>query len=229
MYIYFIRCAIHLLLHTNILLTKHENDHNAFYFCMESIYEEKWFLCCWSQKFKYQFYSRVLYPSRQFYISVPSGTPGNVVAVTISPTSVNVSWDQLPNNGTVIAYEVRYSWPLGNRQWETIYVNTSSGATNQLVLNSLQECVQYDISVRYYTSQGPGPFSGGVLDSSLNSKFTMVFTACICILIHCIMTHSLCSGTTTTRSSYQCPHCNLCQSYLELSSGKELYSHLIFC
>ena len=62
---------------------------------------------------------------------------------------------------------MRYSWPLGNGQSGSIYVNTS-GASNQLVLNRLQECVQYNISVRAYTSQGPGPFSGGVLDSSFN-------------------------------------------------------------
>eukprot|EP00731_Ephydatia_muelleri_P018411 Em0011g451a len=105
-----------------------------------------------------------------FAFSVPSGAPSNVVALTIAPTSVNVSWDQLPTtarNGIVITYEVKYSWPLGSGQLGTMYVNTS-GTPNQLVLNNLQECVQYTISVRAYTSQGPGPFSGDILDSSLN-------------------------------------------------------------
>ena len=46
----------------------------------------------------------------------------------------------------------------------------TSGAINQLMLNGLQECVQYSISVRAYTSQGPGPFSVAVLDSSLNRE-----------------------------------------------------------
>ena len=107
-----------------------------------------------------------------FDFSVPSGAPSNVVALTIAPTSVNVSWDQLPTtarNGIVITYEVKYSWPLGSGQLGTMYVNTS-GTPNQLVLNNLQECVQYTISVRAYTSQGPGPFSGDILDSSLNSE-----------------------------------------------------------
>ncbi|KAL5497494.1 hypothetical protein EMCRGX_G013970 [Ephydatia muelleri] len=101
---------------------------------------------------------------------VPIASPGNVVAITTAPTSVNVRWDQLPNtarNGMIIAHEVKYSWPLGNEQLGTIYVNTS-GTSNQVVLNRLHECVQYNISVRAYTSQGPGPFSEAVCDSSLN-------------------------------------------------------------
>ncbi|KAL5518014.1 hypothetical protein EMCRGX_G003675 [Ephydatia muelleri] len=107
--------------------------------------------------------------SFELYIEVPSIPPSNVVAITIAPTSVNVSWDQLPSvsGNSYIAHEVRYSWLMGNGQLGTMYVNTG-GDSNQLVLNSLQECVQYNISVRAYTSQGPGLFSSSVLDSSLN-------------------------------------------------------------
>ena len=110
-----------------------------------------------------------------FSFSVPSIPPSNVVAITIAPTSVNVSWDQLPSvsGNSYIAHEVRYSWPMGNGQLGTMYVNTS-GESNQLVLHSLQECVQYNISVRAYTSQGPGLFSSSVLDSSLNSESSIV-------------------------------------------------------
>ena len=108
--------------------------------------------------------------------SVPSGPPSNVSAITTAPTSVNISWNQLPNidrNGVIITYEVQFSWNMGNVQLDTIYANTS-GASNQLVFNRLQECVQYSISVRAYTSQGHGPFSAAVLDSSLNSESTIV-------------------------------------------------------
>eukprot|EP00731_Ephydatia_muelleri_P003801 Em0001g3801a len=105
--------------------------------------------------------------SFELYIQVLSGAPGNVAAITIAPTSINVSWNQVPNNFIIIAYEVKYSWPLGNGQLGTTYVNTS-GNSNQVILNRLQECVQYNISVRAYTSQGPRPFSGAVLDSSPN-------------------------------------------------------------
>ena len=137
-----------------------------------------------------------------FFYSVPIASPGNVVAITTAPTSVNVCWDQLPNtarNGMVIAHEVKYSWPLGNDQLGTIYVNTS-GTSNQVVLNRLQECVQYNISVRAYTSQGPGPFSEAVCDSSLNRKLMIMNTKMI-YSFNIMGTHSLSSGSTTTRSS----------------------------
>ena len=119
-----------------------------------------------------------LYICQNIFLSVPVGTPGNVVAITTAPTAVNVSWNRLPNstmNGMIIAYEVKYSWPLGNEQLGSIYVNTS-GTSNQVVLNRLQECVQYNISVRAYTSQGPGPFSETVYDSSSNRESKIMNT-----------------------------------------------------
>ena len=95
--------------------------------------------------------------------------PINVTAITVTPTSINISWNGLLLNNCVIitAYEVQYTWPLDNGQLGISYMNTS-GAQTYLILNSLQECVQYSISVRAYTSQGPGPFSNPVVDSSLN-------------------------------------------------------------
>ena len=104
--------------------------------------------------------------------SGPSATPIKLEATTLAPTSVNVSWEQIPNisrNGILIAYEVKYTWSLGSGQTGVSYRNTS-GAANHLVLTMLQECVQYSISVRAYTSKGPGPFSEPVVDSSLKSE-----------------------------------------------------------
>ena len=108
--------------------------------------------------------------SRTPSLSVPSTAPSNVTAVTTSPTSVSVTWNQIPSvlrNGVIVAYEVMYTWLLDNGQLSTNYTNTSGDVT-YLFLDMLQECVQYNISVRAYTSQGPGPFSTAVLDSSLN-------------------------------------------------------------
>ena len=105
--------------------------------------------------------------------SVPSGPPRNIAAITISPFSVNVTWVSVSNisrNGIITTYEVMYMWPLSNGQLSMNYANTS-GASTQILLDKLMDCVQYNISVRAYTSQGPGPFSASVLDSSLNSEF----------------------------------------------------------
>ena len=109
------------------------------------------------------------------YFTVPSVAPIKVAAIAFEPTSVNVTWEEIPDitgDGIFIAYEVRYVWPLDNGQTGVGNRNTS-GVTNHLVLNMLQECVQYNISVRAYTSQGPGPYSTAVVDSSLNSESCM--------------------------------------------------------
>ncbi|KAL5476198.1 hypothetical protein EMCRGX_G026114 [Ephydatia muelleri] len=105
----------------------------------------------------------------ELYILASIGAPINVTAITLTPTSINISWNanKINNCVTITLYEVKYTWPLQSGQLGVSYMNTS-GAQTQLVLSALQECVQYNISVRAYTSQGPGPFSEPVLDSSLN-------------------------------------------------------------
>ena len=82
---------------------------------------------------------------------------------TISSTEILVSWDEVPaidQNGVIILYEVQYE-PLMtfNEALMTMTMNTSN---TSIVVGGLQEYVEYNISVRAYTSVGPGPFSPGV-------------------------------------------------------------------
>ena len=109
---------------------------------------------------------------QSIFYSASIGTPINVTATTITPTSINISWNSNTINNCVVItlYEVKYTWPLQSGQLGISYMNTS-GAQTQFVLSALQECVQYNISVRAYTIQGPGPFSKPVLDSSHNGEF----------------------------------------------------------
>ena len=93
----------------------------------------------------------------------PSGYPQNVEPTTISSTEILVSWDEVPaidQNGIIILYEVQYE-PLMTfgGQLMTMAMNTSN---TSIVLGGLQEYVGYNISIRAYTSVGPGPFSPGV-------------------------------------------------------------------
>ena len=94
---------------------------------------------------------------------VPSGYPQNVEPTTISSTEILISWDEVPaieQNGIIILYEVQYE-PLMTfgGQLMTMAMNTSN---TSIVLEGLQEYAEYNISVRAYTSVGPGPFSPGV-------------------------------------------------------------------
>ena len=66
----------------------------------------------------------------------------------------------MDRNGIIILYEVQYE-PLMTfgGQLMTMVMNTSN---TSIVLGGLQEYVEYNITVRAYTSVGPGPFSPAV-------------------------------------------------------------------
>ena len=49
-------------------------------------------------------------------------------------------------------------------QISTNIVYTSNGSLLLIVLTGLEEYVEYNISVRAYTSAGPGPYSAGVVE-----------------------------------------------------------------
>lgn len=66
----------------------------------------------------------------------------------------------MSRNGIIITYGVLYE-PLETFEWRLmpVLVNTSN---LYVVLNSLEEFVGYNVSVRAYTSVGPGPDSNEV-------------------------------------------------------------------
>ena len=99
------------------------------------------------------------------YFTDPAEPPQNVIANTVSSTEIAVSWEELPaisRNGLIIMYEVQYE-PLETFD-EQISTNTviTSGPVLMLNLTVLEEYVEYNISVRAYTSTGPGPYSDPV-------------------------------------------------------------------
>lgn len=84
--------------------------------------------------------------------------------MVISPTVVEVSWfevDPIHQNGIITVYEVDYQpFRTFNISEEVSRVNTSS---TTIELTDLHESVQYNISVRAFSSVGAGPFSSPVL------------------------------------------------------------------
>ena len=100
----------------------------------------------------------------------PASPPQNVRTTAISSTEIDVRWIEVPmidENGIIINYEVQVE-PLDfNDILTIIYVNTTTLST---VVSDLQEFVAYNISVRAYTSVGPGPFSPPVTDMTLEDR-----------------------------------------------------------
>ena len=85
-------------------------------------------------------------------------------AMAISPTEIETSWNQvkpIDQNGIIIIYEVDYQ-PA--QMFDGSMTGDAMNTTNTtIVLSALHESVQYNITVRAYTSIGPGPFSSHVL------------------------------------------------------------------
>ena len=90
-----------------------------------------------------------------------------VEALVISPTEIEMSWnevDPIYQNGIIIIYEVDYQpAQVFNGSMTVDVVNTTN---TTIILSDLHESVQYNITVRAYTSIGPGPFSSHVLSFS---------------------------------------------------------------
>ena len=86
----------------------------------------------------------------------------------MSSTEIEVSWEEvsaIDQNGVITMYEIQFV-PLETfgGQITSDTVNTSNGSVLMMVLTGLEEYVEYNISVRAYTSAGPGPYCIGVVE-----------------------------------------------------------------
>ena len=78
-----------------------------------------------------------------------------------------VTWEEvlaIDENGIIINYEVQYEPLQFANMLGTASVNTSDLSVSII---ELQEYVEYNISVRAYTSVGPGPYSNPVTQMTL--------------------------------------------------------------
>ena len=75
-----------------------------------------------------------------------------------------MTWEEvlaIDENGIIINYEVRFE-PL--EFTETLTTSSVNTTNLMVVIRSLQEYIEYNISVRAYTSVGPGPYSDPVTE-----------------------------------------------------------------
>ena len=109
----------------------------------------------------------------------PATPPQNVNATAFSSTQITVTWDEVPaidQNGIIVIYEVRFDPLQLTDVLMTEYRNTTDMS---VVLTGLQEYVDYNISVRAYTSVGPGPLSEDVTERTFEDRelFTLLITS----------------------------------------------------
>ena len=88
----------------------------------------------------------------------PVAAPQTPSSATINATAIQVQWEAVPEIdliGIVTFYEVR----VDTAQFQHVsYVNVS-GSELVLVVDGLEEFVEYNFTIRAYTIAGPGPFS----------------------------------------------------------------------
>ena len=143
-----------------------------------------------------------LHPLDYCMISIPTapaGYPQNVMTTTLSPTEIRVNWEPMPaieENGIITTYEILYE-PQETFGGEIMSdtINTTDGSVLEMVLNDLQEFVEYNITVRTYTSVGSGPFNpigdtsrtledGKSIILTLFVEVVMVLLPCLLFYVH---------------------------------------------
>ena len=100
------------------------------------------------------------------------------MATAESSTSILVTWDMVPlmeQNGNITMYQVLYTPP---QTFGGVFGEENMNVTGlRANLTGLQEYVEYNISVRAYTSVGAGPYSDGLVERTNEDGMKAVFAS----------------------------------------------------
>ena len=90
-----------------------------------------------------------------------------------------VTWEDVPaihRNGIIINYEVQFEPLQFTAELMTDTITTTNLSIN---ITGLEEYVEYNISVRAYTSVGPGPYSDPVTERTLEDGMYLLNLYCV--------------------------------------------------
>ena len=112
--------------------------------------------------------------------TAPDDPPQNVSATAVSSTEIKISWEELPaicQNGVITVYEIQFvPLQLFGGLITSDTVNISDGSVLMITLTGLEEYVEYNISVRAYTSARPGPYSDSITArTETDSKGSVIY------------------------------------------------------
>ena len=109
-------------------------------------------------------------------LSVPDAGPQNTSSKKVNDTTFLITWQPLTSdqsNGIVTKYEIFWSFDLAERRSRRSLPEVGNATTKatQYTLYNLRLCANYTVSVRGYTSVGPGPRSIMNIVTSSKGKF----------------------------------------------------------
>ena len=108
-----------------------------------------------------------------FYQIEPSRGPADISSSAVSSEKFNVTWLGLLRDvayGIIINYEVRLSVVENCTEIKSFYDSTINTTTTYVIVTGLSLCAKYEVSVRGYTAEGPGPYSNPVMVQTLGKK-----------------------------------------------------------
>ena len=91
-----------------------------------------------------------------------------------------MTWEEVPpidQNGIIINYEVCYE-PLETFDDAIMKEIVTIGTDLFYMLSGLEEFVNYNISVRAYTVEGPGPYSDAVFEMTQPDSMLTLIVSC---------------------------------------------------
>ena len=118
-------------------------------------------------------------------IAVPS-VPLNVTVANKTSTTLLVTWMPLSTpNGVLIRFELQYTGissvnPVPSTFYQPQFINVSFPGTS-ILLSDLVPYSNYTISVRAFTSAGPGEYSGEIEDrTEEDGEYVIILYVCYC-------------------------------------------------
>ena len=94
--------------------------------------------------------------------SAPGAGPERPSSAQVNKTTFNISWEPLlreKSYGKVILYEVKAIFlKKGNLRKRSVIYSPVNTSVTFVVLSDLELCSKYNVSVRAYTAEGPGPY-----------------------------------------------------------------------
>ena len=117
--------------------------------------------------------------------SAPGAGPEPSSSAQVNKTTFNISWEPLlreKSYGKVVLYEVKaIFFKKGNlRKRSVIYSPSVNTSETFVVLSHLELCSRYNVSVRAYTAEGPGPY-GEPLELETSSEFDEIIMKIILV------------------------------------------------